>query len=102
MAHLYIREAIRGEEREGEDKAKRFCYAPAMDEGRKRTLLFAASILVARKLGDIDVKSPVMDNAIADAITPGERVLWKIDNRAPRPPDQRMTSNLDYPWKTKG
>jgi hypothetical protein len=40
-----------------------------MDEGRKRTLLIAASILVARKLGEIDVRSPLMDNAIAEAIT---------------------------------
>ena len=46
-----------------------------MDEGRKRTLLIAASILVARKMGQLDAQpTPALDNAIAEAITLAERI----------------------------
>lgn len=86
----------------GEDKAKTFCYAPAMDEGRKRTILIAASILVSGKYAQLEGKlSPALDAAIADAISLAERIMQKIDSRwnAPSPPNQSMTSSVGYPWK---
>ena len=84
----------------GEGKAKRFCCPPGMDEGRKRTILIAASILVARKWVQLEGKpSPAQDAAIADAISLAERIMQRIDSRAATPPDQHMTSNAGYPWK---
>jgi hypothetical protein len=73
-----------------------------MDEGRKRTLLIAASILVARKWDQLGGRpSPAVDAAIADAISLAERIMQKIDSRsrAAAPPDQSMTSSAGYPWK---
>ena len=55
-----------------------------MDEGRKRVLLIAASILAARKLSDWDGRpSPAVDAAIANAITMAERIMGKIDRLWP-------------------
>lgn len=55
-----------------------------MDEGRKRVLLIAASILAAQKLADWDGRpSPAVNAAIANAITTAERIMRKIDNRWP-------------------
>lgn len=55
-----------------------------MDEGRKRVVLIAASILAARKLSDWDGRpSPAVDASIANAITMAERILSKIDSRWP-------------------
>ncbi len=55
-----------------------------MDEGRKRVLLIAASILAARKLADWDGRpSPAVDAAIANAISVAERILSRIDGRWP-------------------
>jgi hypothetical protein len=55
-----------------------------MDEGRKRVLLIAASILAARKLADWDGRpSPAFESAIANAITMAERILARIDSRWP-------------------
>ena len=54
----------------------------AMDEGRKRVLLIAASILAARKLADWDGRpSPAFEAVIANAIATAERILSKIDSR---------------------
>jgi hypothetical protein len=65
-----------------EEKAKE--YYGEMDEGRKRVLLIAASILAARKLAQWDGRmSPASEAAISDAITIAERILSKIDNRWP-------------------
>ena len=54
-----------------------------MDEGRKRVLLIAASILVARHLKDpedLDFKpSPGTEALIANAVRLAERILRKID-----------------------
>jgi len=80
-----------------------------MDEGRKRTILIAASILVARHYDQLRGKPQgAVDNAIAEAITLAERILQSIDSRAAaagraaaRPPDQFMTSSADYPWKSR-
>jgi hypothetical protein len=55
-----------------------------VDEGRKRVLLIAASILAARRLADWDGRpSPASEAAIANAITIAERILSKIDARWP-------------------
>lgn len=55
-----------------------------MDEGRKRVLLIAASILAARKLANWDGRpSPLFESAVADAITIAERIMARIDARWP-------------------
>ncbi len=52
-----------------------------MDEGRKRVILIAAAILVARHLkdGNLNSRSPAMEALIADAIGLAERIMLKID-----------------------
>ena len=56
-----------------------------MDEGRKRVLLIAATILAARKLANWDGRpSPAVECAITDAITLAERILSKIDAKWPK------------------
>src|SRR6202050_1465594 len=49
---------------------RRICYASPMDEGRKRVLLIAASILAARKLAQYDsgARVPATISAISDAV----------------------------------
>jgi hypothetical protein len=55
-----------------------------VDEGRKRVLLIAASILAARKLAHWDGRpSPMLESAIADAIMIAERIMARIDSRWP-------------------
>jgi hypothetical protein len=54
-----------------------------MDEGRKRVLLIAASILAARKLAQYEgaKKVPATVNAIADAVR--VEIMREIDERSP-------------------
>jgi hypothetical protein len=55
-----------------------------VDEGRKRVLLIAASILAARNLVQWDGRpSPASEVAMANAIAIAERILSKIDARWP-------------------
>jgi hypothetical protein len=56
-----------------------------VDEGRKRVLLIAASILAARKLSQHEgaKKVPATVSAIADAIRWAEEILAEIDRRWP-------------------
>lgn len=56
-----------------------------MDEGRKRVLLIAASILAARKLCQYDGgrRVPATISAIADVIRWAEEILKEIDRRWP-------------------
>ena len=55
-----------------------------MDEQRKYAILFAATILAARKLNEIGVKScPARKCAVADAIENAKCILEKIDGRWP-------------------
>lgn len=56
-----------------------------MDEGRKRVLLIAASILAARKLPMEwnGCPTPASESAMANAIAAAERILSKIDERWP-------------------
>ena len=67
-----------------EQKAK-VLNCRSMDEGRKRVLLIAASILAARKLATWDGRpSPVLESAISDSIALAERILSRIDSRWPQ------------------
>jgi hypothetical protein len=58
-----------------------------VDEGRKRVLLIAASILVARKLAQYDSgkRVPATMSAIADAVWWAEEIMREIDSRWPAP-----------------
>jgi hypothetical protein len=67
---------------------RRICYADSMDEGRKRVLLIAASILAARKLAQYDsgARVPATVAATADAVRWAERIMEEIDRRHPTNP----------------
>jgi hypothetical protein len=54
-----------------------------MDEGRKRVLLIAASILAARKLAQFEktTRVPATICAIDDAIRWAEQIMEEIDRR---------------------
>lgn len=56
-----------------------------MDEGRKRVVLIAASILAARKLAQFDggERVPATMSAVADAVRWAEEILKAIDERWP-------------------
>lgn len=56
-----------------------------MDEGRKRVLLIAASILAARKLAQYDggKRVPATVAAIADGVRWAQEILAEIDRRWP-------------------
>ena len=54
-----------------------------MDEGRKRVLLIAASILAARRLAQIDKPCPALEFCIADSIAKAEKIMQKIDAKWP-------------------
>lgn len=61
-----------------------------MDEGRKRVLLIAASILAARKLAQYDgvatSRVPATVAAISNAIRWAEQIMNEIDHRWPARP----------------
>jgi len=64
-----------------------------MDEGRKRVLLIAASILAARKLAQYEGgrRVPATVAAISDAVRWAEEIMREIDERFPaRKPDGVM------------
>lgn len=56
-----------------------------VDEGRKRVLLIASSILAARKLAQFDggKRVPATMGAIADAVRWAEEIMKAIDERWP-------------------
>jgi hypothetical protein len=56
-----------------------------MDEGRKRVLLIAASILAARKLAHFDggKRVPATVAAISDSVRWAEEIMRAIDERFP-------------------
>jgi hypothetical protein len=72
---------------------RRKAYDAIVDEGRKRVLLIAASILAARKLSQFDsgAKVPATICAIADAIRWAEQIMQEIDKRWPAKVDARPT-----------
>jgi hypothetical protein len=57
----------------------------SMDEGRKRVLLIAASILAARRLAQYDggARVPATICAVSDAIRWAEEIMAEIDRRWP-------------------
>jgi hypothetical protein len=60
-----------------------------MDEPRKHAILFAATLLAARNLNELeDRPSPAREACIATAITNAELILKKIDRRWPANPAQ--------------
>jgi hypothetical protein len=65
----------------GEDFGKLF----NVDEGRKRVLLIAATILAARKLSQYDggKRVPATVAAISDAVRWAEEIMSEIDRRWP-------------------
>lgn len=67
-----------------------------MDEGRKRVLLIAASILAARKLGDWKggPMSPREVSVIGDAVRIAQRIMQRIDNEFPEPPKSNWRDSL--------
>jgi hypothetical protein len=54
-------------------------YASRMDEGRKRVLLIAATILADRKLAQFDKPCPGIEAAITSSISMAEKIMGKID-----------------------
>jgi hypothetical protein len=60
-------------------------YDACMDEGRKRVLLIAASILAARKLAQYEAgkRVPATMCAISDAVRWAEEIMREIDQRWP-------------------
>jgi hypothetical protein len=65
-----------------------------VDEGRKRVLLIAASILAARKLAQYDgaKRVPATVAAISDAVRWAERIMEEIDRRHPVKSAQQQAS----------
>jgi len=53
------------------------CYAFGVDEGHKRVVLIAATVLAARKLGQYDEPCPGVESAIADGLGMAERPMGK-------------------------
>jgi hypothetical protein len=64
-------------------KQRRKVYDARMDEGRKRVLLIAASILAARQLAQYDGgrRVPATVAAISDAVRWAEELMRAIDER---------------------
>lgn len=54
-----------------------------MTEERKHAILFAATILAARRLSDPDLKPWPRAAAISDAISKAAQILEEIDERWP-------------------
>jgi hypothetical protein len=59
--------------------------AAKVDEGRKRVLLIAASILASRKLAQYEggARVPATISTIVDAIRSAEQIMAEIDRRWP-------------------
>jgi cell shape-determining protein MreC len=82
----------------GEYKANIVCYAFRVDEGRKRVLLIAASILAARRLAKYDKPCPGIESAVYDAISTAEKIMAKIDERfAEKSKDVKAHTNTEQP-----
>lgn len=67
-----------------------------MDEGRKRVLLIAASILAARRLGDWN-GGPVSTReagVIGDAVRIAQRIMQRFDSEFPEPAKNNWRDSL--------
>jgi len=68
-----------------------------MNEQRKYAILFAATILAARRLNELgDKPCPARECAISDAITKAEQILKRIDERWPEQPEHRTRRLLTF------
>jgi len=65
-----------------------------MSEQRKYAILFAATILAARKVSDPDIKPWGVEVAITDAVGKAQRILEKIDERWP---SSKVTPAISQP-----
>jgi hypothetical protein len=59
-----------------------------MEDGRKQAILFAATILAARKLADLEAQGitrpcPAREIIITDAISKAEEIMRKIEKNYP-------------------
>jgi hypothetical protein len=55
-----------------------------MDEGRKRVLLIAAAILVARHLRELNTRpTPALESLIHDAVNMASKIMQRIDAMFP-------------------
>jgi hypothetical protein len=55
-----------------------------MDEGRKRVILIAASILAARRSAQLGERSsPALETCTSEVIATAEKIMRKIDARWP-------------------
>ena len=71
-----------------------------MDEQRKYAILFAATILAARKLNDNGSTPRANECAIKDAIEKAARILEKIDERWPAELGSLAPAHQESPGKT--
>ena len=78
----YGQDAFPGATRRTNDE---YAKIALVDEGRKRVLLIAASILAARKLAQFEggKRVPATLSAIADAVRWAEEIMKAIDERFP-------------------
>jgi hypothetical protein len=67
-----------------------------VDEGRKRVLLIAASILAARKLAQYEPQRrvPATISAISDSVRWAEQIMAEIDRRWPEKREARSALNF--------
>jgi hypothetical protein len=75
--------AVQRNAKAGEYKANTLYYAFCVDEGRKRVLLIAATILAARKLAQFDKPCPGIEAAISNSVGMAEKIMAKIDAKYP-------------------
>jgi len=55
-----------------------------MEEGRKRVLLIAASILIARHLKDLNTRpTPSLESLVHDAVNMAAKIMQRIDAMFP-------------------
>lgn len=64
-----------------------------MDEQRKYAILFAATILAARKLNESGSTPWAIHVAITDAVEKASRILEKIDERWPTNDSNKIALN---------
>jgi hypothetical protein len=64
-------------------KHKRSCCYAVVMEDRKFAILFAATILAARKLSELEAQGLAREIIIVDAISKAEEIMRKIEKNYP-------------------
>jgi hypothetical protein len=73
------------------NKYEECIIAPSMDEGRKRVLLIAAAILVARHLRELNTRpTPALESLIHDTVNMAAKIMQRIDAMFPAGTQQPM------------